>query len=37
MVLYRGIWQCIGLYGVVYGYMVLYGGIWRCIGVYGDV
>ena len=37
MVMYSDIWQCKGVYGVVYGYMVLYGGIWRCIGVYGDV
>ena len=47
MVLYMGIWCCIGvygdvkgcmvMYGVVYGYMVLYRGIWRCKGVYGDV
>ena len=35
--LYMGIWCCIGVYGVVYGYMVLYMGIWCCIGVYGDV
>ena len=35
--LYMGIWCCIGVYGVVYGYMVLYRGIWRCKGVYGDV
>ena len=37
MVLYRGIWRCIGVYGDVWGCMVLYMGIWCCIGVYGDV
>ena len=35
--LYMGIWCCIGVYGVVYGYMVLYRGIWCCIGVYSVV
>ena len=30
MVLYRGIWCCMGVYGVVYGYMVIYT-------VHGDV
>ena len=29
MVLYRGVWRCIGVYGVVQGYMVLY----RCVCV----
>ena len=37
MVLYRGIWYCIGVCGDVKGYMVLYRGIWCCIGVYGVV
>ena len=38
MVLYMGIWCCIGVYGGdVWGYMVLYRGIWCCIGVYGIV
>ena len=37
MVLYRGIWCCIGVYGDVYEYMVLYRGIWCCVGVCGDV
>ena len=30
MVMYRGVWLCIGV-------MVMYGGIWLCMGVYGDV
>ena len=37
MVLYMGIWCCIGVYGDVKGCMVMYGGIWCCIWVYGVV
>ena len=37
MVMYRGVWECIGVYGDVQEYIVFYRGIWRCIGVYGDV
>ena len=37
MVLYMGIWCCIGVYGDVKGCMVMYGGIWCCILVYGVV
>ena len=37
LMLYRSIWCCIWVYGVVYWYMVLYRGIWRCKGVYGHV
>ena len=37
MVLYRGIWCCIGVYGDVYGCMVIYKGVWEYIGVYGNV
>ena len=33
MVLYRGVWCCIGVYGDVLEYMVLYRGILCCIGV----
>ena len=37
MVLYMGIWCCIGVYGDVKGCMVMYRGVWCCIGVYGVV
>ena len=37
MVLYRGVWWCIGVYGYVWGYMVMYRGVWLCMGLYGDV
>ena len=37
MVLYRGVWEYIGMYGDVYGCMVMYRSIWWCIGVYDDV
>ena len=37
MVLYMGIWCCIGVYGDVKGCTVMYGGIWCCIWVYGNV
>ena len=37
MVMYRGVWECIGVYGDVYEYIVLYRGIWCCVGVYGVV
>ena len=30
MVMYRGVWLCIGC-------MVMYGGVWLCMEVYGDV
>ena len=31
MVMYRGVWRCIGMYGDVQGCMEMY------MGVYGDV
>ena len=37
MVMYRGVWRCIGIYGVVQGYMVMYRAVWLCMGVYGDI
>ena len=30
MVMYRGVWRCIGVYCYVWS-------VWLCIGVYGDV
>ena len=35
--MYKGVWECIGVYGDVKEYIVMYRGIWRCIGVCGDV
>ena len=35
--MYRGVWRCTGIYGVVCGCMVLYRGVWLCMGVYGDL
>ena len=37
MVMYRGIWCCIGGYGDVEACMVIYRGVWLCVGMYGDV
>ena len=37
MVMYRGVWLCIGVYGYVRGCMVMYRDIWLCIGMYGDL
>ena len=37
MVMYRDVWLCIGVYGIVWGCMVMYRGVWLCMGVYGDV
>ena len=37
MVLYMGIWCCIGVYGDVLGCMGMYRGVWGCIGVYSVV
>ena len=37
MVLYMGIWCCIGVYSDVKGCMVMYGGVWCSIWVYGVV
>ena len=35
--MYKGVWECIGVYRDVKEYIVMYRGIWRCIGVCGDV
>ena len=37
MRMYRGAWECIGLYGDVRGCIVMYRGVWLCMGVYSDV
>ena len=37
MVMWLGVWGCIGVYGVVYGYMGMYRGGWGYIGVYSVV
>ena len=35
--MYRDVWLCLGVYGIVWGCMVMYRGVWLCMGVYGDV
>ena len=37
MVIYRGVWGCIGVYGYAWRCMVMYRGVWLCMEVYGDV
>ena len=31
MVMYRGVWWCMGVYSDVQEYMVLYRGVWLCM------
>ena len=37
MVLYWGVWCCIGVNGDVLGCIGMYRGVWGCIGVYSVV
>ena len=37
MVIYRGVWLCMEVYGDVKGCMVMYRSVWECVGVYGDL
>ena len=37
MVMYMGVWCCIGCMVMYRWCMVVYGGLWCCIGVYGVV